>query len=219
MKDFIVPGEVVYDQPRRFDGSFVDREKTFASVLSVKYDDRVVALKGLYTPVVSDYVIGIIKHELFSGYKVDLNSPYIGMLSSRDLRERFEVGQVISVVIRMADEVKEAELVEPRRLWGGRVIEIPAVKIPRVIGRNNSMVSLLEQYTGCRIFVGKNGRVYVKGDNTSLAIESVMKIAREAHMHGLTDRIKSFLEDETKAGHLASEIGSPFQASPSPETK
>ncbi len=205
MKDFIVPGEVLYAEPRRFDGSFVEDNQTFSSVLSVKYDDKVVPLKGKYTPVVSDYVIGVIKEERFSGYEIDINSPYEGTLSSRDLRESFEVGQVVSAVIRAVDEVNEALLVEPRKLWGGHIVEVESVKIPRVIGRNNSMVMMLEQYTGSRIFVGKNGRIYVKGGNAALALLAILKIAKEAHVHGLTDRVKAFLEEEyRKAGKTPS---------------
>lgn len=198
MKDFIVPGETLYDEPRRFEGSFVEGQKTFASVLSVRYDDKVIPLKGKYTPIVSDYVIGVVKEERFSGYVIEINSPYDGNVSSRDLRETFTVGQVVSVIVRSVDEVNEPVLVEPRKLWGGHIVEVEPVKIPRVIGRNNSMVQLLEQYTGCRIFVGKNGRVYLKGGNTALAILAILKIGREAHLHGLTDSIKNFLESELK---------------------
>ncbi len=201
MKDFIVPGELLYDEPRRFDGSYVESAKTYASVLSVKYDDKVIPLKGKYTPVVSDYVIGIVKEERFSGYLIDINSPYIGNVSSRDLRETFQVGQVVSVIIRSVDEVNEAICVEPRRIWGGSIVEVEPVKIPRVIGRNNSMVTLLEQFTGSRIFVGKNGRIYLKGGNTSLAVLAILKISKEAHVHGLTDRIKAFLEEEAQKGN------------------
>lgn len=196
MKDIVVPGELAYDQPRRFEGSFVDDGKTFASVVSVRYGDKIVALKGKYKPLVGDYVVGIVSEQKFAGYEVDLNSPYVGLISSRETREQFEVGEVVSSVVRSVDEVNEALLVEPRKLYGGRLIEIESVKIPRVIGRNSSMVSMLEQYTRSKIFVGKNGRIYLKDGNVPLAIMAILKISREAHLQGLTDRMKAFLEQE-----------------------
>ncbi len=197
MKDIVVPGELAYEQPQRFEGSFVENGKTYASVVSVRYGDKIVALKGRYKPLVGDYVVGIVSEQKFAGYEVDLNSPYIGLISSRETREQFEVGGVVSSVVRSVDEVNEALLVEPRKLFGGRLVEIESVKIPRVIGRNSSMVSMLEQYTKSKIFVGKNGRIYLKDGNVPLSIMAVLKISREAHLAGLTDRMKAFLEQES----------------------
>ena len=187
---------MAYDQPHRFEGSFVDDGKTYVSVVSVRYGDKIVALKGRYKPLVGDYVVGIVSEQKFAGYNVDLNSPYIGLISSRETREQFEVGDVVSSVVRSVDEVNEALLVEPRKLSGGRLVEIESVKIPRVIGRNSSMVSMLEQYTHSKLFIGKNGRIYLKDGNVPLAIMAILKISHEAHLQGLTDRMNAYLEQE-----------------------
>ncbi|MFH1199668.1 MAG: hypothetical protein V1708_01225 [Candidatus Micrarchaeota archaeon] len=196
MDDIVVPGELAYDAPHRFDGSFIDNGKTYVSVVSVRYGDKIVALKGKYKPLVGDYVVGIVEEVKFAGYEINLNSPYQGMISSKETREQFAVGDVVSSVVRSVDEVNEALLVEPRKLYGGRLLEIESVKIPRVIGRNSSMVSLLEQFTKSKIFVGKNGRVYLKDGNLALAVLAILKISKEAHLPGLTDRMNAFLAEE-----------------------
>jgi exosome complex component RRP4 len=197
MNEIRVPGDVLYEEPKRFQGSFVDGSKTIASVICAKYDDKVVALKGKYLPIMQDYVVGIITEQRFNGYTIDLNSPYEGQLSSRESREQFQIGDVVSALIQDVDEVNEAMLVEPRKLWGGRLMEVDSVKIPRVIGRNSSMVTMIEKYSRSKLFVGKNGRIYIKEGNIALAVRAILKISKEAHIHGLTDRIQAFLEKES----------------------
>ncbi|MBI5229604.1 RNA-binding protein [Candidatus Micrarchaeota archaeon] len=199
-KRIVLPGETVSDSPYRSEGTFVENGKTYASIVSLMYEGKVIPLKGYYIPKYSDYAIGIVVEERFNGYVVDLNSPYAGQLSSRESREQFKIGDVISAKIISVNEVKEAVLVEPRRFWGGEIIEIEYVKVPRVIGKNASMLQLLKQYTKTDIFVGKNGRIYLKGGDTALTSLVILKICREAHTSGLTDRVKEFLEKETKTG-------------------
>ncbi len=197
MKEIVLPGTKVAEGAKRFEGTFVEGNGTFASVLSIRQDDRVIALKGHYVPKIGDYVIGIVKEVRFSGFQIDLNSPYEGVISSKETREAFEVGDVISAKIRVVDEVHEPLLVEPRKLWSGRLIDVESVKVPRIIGRNGSMLSMLKAYTKTDLFVGKNGRIYLKNGDVALAALVVLKIAREAHLSGLTDRTKAFLEKES----------------------
>ncbi|MFH1257740.1 MAG: RNA-binding protein [Candidatus Micrarchaeota archaeon] len=198
MAEIHVPGDLLYSEPKHFIGAFVDKNSTFASLICTKYDDKVVPLKGKYLPVVQDYVVGIVKDVRFSGYTVDMNSPYDGQLSARESRENFQIGDVISALIQDVDEVNEPMLVEPRKLFGGRLLEVESVKIPRIIGRNSSMVSMIEKYSRSKLFVGKNGRIYIKEGNLPLAVRSILKIEKEAHLHGLTDRMQAFLEAESK---------------------
>ena len=197
-KRIVLPGDVVSDAGKRMDGCYVQNGKTFVSVVSMLQDDKVVPLKGKYLPLSGDYVVGIVSEERFSGFTIDLNSPYEGQLSSRDLRDPVRVEDVLFIKINFVDEVNNPVLSEPRRLYGGQIIEIEPTKVPRVIGRNSSMVTMISDYTGTEIFVGKNGRLYIKGENPGVAIEAILKICRESHTSGLTDRIKQFLENSTK---------------------
>jgi exosome complex component RRP4 len=180
------------------DGCYIDGGKTYVSVLSLKSGDKIIPLKGHYLPRIGDYIIGIISEERFSGYEVDINAPFPSSISARDIRETFQVGDVVSAKVRMVDEVHTAQLVEPRKLYAGRLIEIESVKVPRVIGRNGSMLALIKEYTGSDIFVGKNGRIYVKNGDIALSVMALLKISSEAHTSGLTDRIKELLETESK---------------------
>ena len=83
----------------------------------------------------------------------------------------------------------------------GVVITIDPPKIPRVIGRDGSMIKMLKDLTKSNIFVTQNGRIWLKGEDIAherLLIESIQKIAMEAHTVGLTDRMQEYVINEKK---------------------
>ncbi|MFA4946278.1 MAG: KH domain-containing protein [Candidatus Micrarchaeia archaeon] len=196
MKKIVVPGEQVSDRPVQCDGCFVDAGKTFATTMSLATDERVIPLKGRYVPVLGDFVVGIVKESIVIGYLLDLNSPYLAKLGDRDCREEYRHGDVVSVKLASVNEVHDAMAMEPRKLEGGTLVAIEPVKVPRVIGRNGSMLALVQDHTGAQVSVGKNGRVYVKGGNVALAVQAINKICAEAHTSGLTERMTDFLKRE-----------------------
>ena len=88
----------------------------------------------------------------------------------------------------------------------GRVVEIAAAKIPRLIGRKGSMISMLKQETGCQITVGRNGVVLVWGktpESERLAVEAIYMVEKEAHTRGLTDRIRDMITKANTVGEIA----------------
>jgi len=90
------------------------------------------------------------------------------------------------------------------RASSGRVMKISAAKIPRLIGRKGSMISMLKRETNCQISVGQNGIVLIQGHSQldeNLAMAAVSMIEREAHTHGLTDRIHEMIE-KSRSGNV-----------------
>ena len=82
------------------------------------------------------------------------------------------------------------------KLKGGMMIDVTPSKVPRVIGKQGSMISLLKERTGCKIIVGQNGKVWIKGENfenEKKAVDAIKMIEEFAHTAGLTDRISGFL--------------------------
>jgi len=67
--------------------------------------------------------------------------------------------------------------------------------VPRVIGKEASMINLIKKKTNTVIYVGTNGYVYIGSQgNVSKAIEALNMIVRRSHLSGLTDTITEFLE-------------------------
>ncbi len=165
-------------------------------ILTVKEGrEKIIPLTGKYIPSEGDLVIGIVDEAKFGGAVVDINSPYTAFLPTR---REYKQGDVVFAKIFEVDEVKSTKLGDERQLYQGEVIEISPVRIPRVIGKKNSMIDLLKQKTGCSIFVGRNGRIWIRGDKANIAKKAIYKIEKEAHSTGLTDKITKFLDEELK---------------------
>ena len=84
-----------------------------------------------------------------------------------------------------------------RKLEEGRILNVASTKVPRIIGKQGSMVSMIKKATNCNIIVGQNGIVWIKGLNPEdeiLTVETIKKIEKQAHFNGLTDEINAFLD-------------------------
>ena len=198
MTRIVVPGELLAGSPQRIEFAYVENGRTYSSVLGLfdEANPRVIPLEGPYMPAQYDIIVGIVNEVKFAGYNIDINSPYRGFLSAKDSRYEHKLGDVISAKIVEVDEVKNVDLEGARSLKDGEIIEIRPAKIPRVIGKKNSMLDLIRDATKSEIFVGKNGRIWIRGGNSALAARTILKVEKEAHTTGLTERISDFLKQE-----------------------
>ena len=97
------------------------------------------------------------------------------------------------------DELKKAKLGLKGRgmgkFKGGIIVNIAPTKVPRLIGKKGSMINMIKERTKCKIVVGQNGLVWVRGDKDMEQITKniVHLIEAEAHTSGLTNRIRDKL--------------------------
>ena len=193
----VMPGEILSDKPERISYAFVDHGKTYSTVVGLYSEGKLVPLEGPYEPLPDDAVVGIVAEVKFSGYSVDMNAAYNAYLSSREIRERYEMGDTIFATVAVVDEVRSVELSDAKKLPAGRLVKVSSVKIPRIIGKKNSMIDMLKSATGCDIYAGRNGYVWIAGNgNANLAERAVRMIETQAHTTGLTDRVASFLKSQ-----------------------
>jgi exosome complex component RRP4 len=193
MKEIVVPGDKVDGKVESY--VFKEGNSVYSMVLGVMDNregyGRIVPLNGKYFPQVEDYVVGVVTDVKRGGYVLDINSPYDAFLASR---RRYSNGEVIFAKVGDVSEVRSVSLTMDKQLYDGELMEIMAVKIPRVIGKNNSMVMLIKEKTKTDIYVGRNGRIWLKGGDIDKAKRAILKIEKEAHTDGLTDRITEFLK-------------------------
>jgi exosome complex component RRP4 len=217
-RELVLPGDFITDGKfRAGSGTYMDNGKIYASTLGIKSirSDfvNVVPLAGQYIPKVGDQVIGIVMDMGPSNWLVDINSPYPAPMHINeapwrvdfgDTARYLKVGEVILARIFMVDEVKHVQVSMKdhglRKLQGGQILEISHSKVPRVIGRNGSMIEMIKNNTNCRIIVGQNGRIWVDGeiDSVDNAVKAIRLIEVEAQSIGLTERLKEFLENIQK---------------------
>jgi len=75
-------------------------------------------------------------------------------------------------------------------------VEISHSKVPRVIGKGGSMISMIKSYTKTQAFVGQNGRIWIDGDvkDAVHAVRAIHMIDENAQAAGLTEAVKAYLE-------------------------
>ena len=211
-KDLVIPGQILADDEYYSGrGTFKENGKICSSLLgrvSLRNKKiRVIPLKSKYVPKKGDVVIGKINDVRFSMWDVDINSPYSGILPAfevfgrekKELNKVYDVGDVLFLRVVDVDEIKKAKLGLKGRgmgkFKGGIIVDIAPTKVPRLIGKKGSMINMIKDKTNCKIVVGQNGLVWVKGDEDmeQLTREVIHLIEAEAHTSGLTNKIKNKL--------------------------
>jgi exosome complex component RRP4 len=179
----------------------------------VKLKDRfigIIPLAGVYIPKTNDGIIGSIEDMQTTIWIVDINSPYDAILplseavgeyvdlNKTDISIYYDIGDLIYAKVLNVSKSKQVQLTmndhRARKLIGGRVLTITPSKVPRLIGKEGSMIELIKNSTKCQIIVGQNGIVWIKGEKEGLAAKAVLTIENESHITGLTDKITAMLE-------------------------
>lgn len=189
--------------------------------LAVQEDHMVsvIALRGVYEPKVGDVVLGKVIDLGGSSWFVDIGCPYTGVLNASDVYGRgfspqtddlsnaLAIGDMVIAEVLQFDRTRGPFLTTRGpglgKITRGRIEKVTPAKIPRLIGKKGSMISLLRGETGCDLTVGKNGWVLVAGksaEDEELVGMAIRKIEREAHVPGLTDRMAEFLKSRGKRG-------------------
>ena len=199
-KQLVLPGELLAENNLTLGGNvYKENNKIFASRIGLAdFNDvriNVVPLKGSYIPSVDDQIIGCVTDIGMSGWTVDISSPYPAMLPASeavdrrqshgktDLTKILKVNDLIIAKIIAFDRTRDPLLTIKGpglgRITSGRVITISATKVPRLIGRKGSMVSMLKKEIGCEIMIGQNGFILVSSNVPSrarVALEAIRKI-------------------------------------------
>ncbi len=211
-KDLVIPGQVLADDEYYSGrGTFKENGKVCSSLMGLvslrNKKLRVIPLKSKYVPKKGDVVIGKISDVRFSMWNVDINSPYSGILPAfevfgrekKELNKVYDIGDVLFLRVVDVDEIKKAKLGLKGRgmgkFKGGIIVDIAPTKVPRLIGKKGSMINMIKDKTNCKIVVGQNGLVWVKGDKDmeQLTKNIIHLIEAEAHTSGLTNKIKNKL--------------------------
>ena len=216
VRDIVVPGEVLGDakEKRIGYGTFVEDGKIISKFLGIKKDSNeylsVVPLSGVYIPRMEDRIIGFITDVEKAGWLVDINSPWQAFLplsegvdefidfKRTDISKFYDAGDVIYAQVadtKRGDVQLTMRTPIARKLKGGITIKITPSKVPRLIGKEGSMINTVKEKTGTIIRVGQNGVVWISGEKVEKAIKAIKMIDEKAHIIGLTDEITKLLSD------------------------
>lgn len=176
---------------------------------------KLIPLSGVYLPKIGDVIVAQVIDVLMTGWRVDTYTPYSAVLTiaeatsdfipkKADLTKWFDIGDF---VLTKVSNVTSQNLVDIsmrgpglRKLKNGRLLKVCPQKIPRIIGKKGSMISIIKLNTGCRISAGQNGIIWIEGEpeRVLIAVTAINKIVAESHISGLTEKMKQWLEVQTK---------------------
>lgn len=218
-RDVVVPGEVLATGMDYLPsaGTYRLGEEIRCSRLGlVRLDGKVIKiipLTGRYMPKIGDTIVGQVIDVLMSGWRLEVNTAYQAVLSMRDATSQFiergsdltkfyELGEYVVCKVSNVTSQKLLDVTMRgpglRKLSGGRIVDVNPQKVPRIIGKEGSMIILIKENTGCKLVVGQNGLIWLEGEpaKENIAIEAIRKIEAEGHLPGLTERIKKFLKSK-----------------------
>ena len=216
-REVVIPGEIIAQGEEYLPGE--GTEKIGNDIIAIKYGlaeesnqlIRVISLSGVYQSRNGNVVIGEVENITFYGWIVGLDAPEDAFLplqevpkyvSKDGLSDVFNIGdmlvaKIVGVTNRGLDlTVKGRGL---GKIDGGIIIKINPSKVPRIIGKEGSMINIIKQESNCDITVGQNGLIWIKGneiENELLVKRAINFIAERSFTTGLTDEIKEWFEKQ-----------------------
>jgi len=192
-KNFVFPGDVIVTGHYRPEQNVILEDgKLIATAIgfSEMNDDevKVIPLTGLYIPQIDDLVIGtIVSHNALS-WEVNINSFYPGILlatdvfgrdyspSKDDLSAKLNVGDIVAA--RVANTGSRDPLITINgqnlgKIDSGELVRISPAKVPRLIGKQGSIIQTIEVATNTSITIGQNGLIVFACDNSTSLKKSI----------------------------------------------
>ncbi|MBI2043738.1 KH domain-containing protein [Candidatus Pacearchaeota archaeon] len=215
MRKIVIPGEVIVEGDKYLPGEGTERRGK--NVVAIKYGlaeesaglVKVIPLSGVYHARRGNVVIGSVENITMNGWVVDIGtaegaflplSEVSGFVNKKAIDEVMNIGDLL--VAKIFDINKRGIDLTIRskglgKIEEGIIMEVNSNKVPRIIGKEGSMISLIKQETGCEITVGQNGLIWIQGEkveNELLAKKAILFIVEKSFVEGLTEEVKKWLD-------------------------
>ncbi len=211
----VIPGEIIATGDDFLPGEGVRREgehvlaSRFGLSEQVGRVIKVIPLSGAYVPRRNNVVLGRVIDITFNGWLVDIDCAGNSFLpiaesprfiNQHEMDQFLAIGDVISAKI-WSIKGKGIDLTINGKglgkLENGFIFRVNPTRVPRVIGREGSMINLIKDNTGCSITVGQNGWVWINGPSTESILKArgaVQYIADNVHIGGLTEHMEEWFQ-------------------------
>lgn len=211
----VVPGEIIVSGEDFLPGEGARREGN--DVVATRFGlaeeagrmIKVIAITGAFIPRRNNVVLGRVTDITFHGWLVDIDSASAGFLpleesprfvNKNEMNQFLDIGDVVAAKI-WSVKSKGIDLALQGKglgkLEGGFIFRVIPNRVPRIIGREGSMINLIKEKTGCNITVGQNGWIWIKGESVEAEIrarKSIEFIAEKVHVEGLTEKMEEWFE-------------------------
>ena len=219
-RKLIIPGEVIIKGKEYLPGEWTEKkgEEIIALRFGVAEEQdklvKVIPISGPYQPRRGNVVIGQIVNIMGSGWFMDIDTPENAFLpvsefpryvNKGELAEVLPLGSVVVAKIFNMDKRGIDLTLRDRGSFGriedGMIVKVNSNKVPRIIGKEGSMINLIKEETGCNITVGQNGIIWISGKDTESELhakEAIMFITEKFFLEGLTEEVKNWFETRKK---------------------
>ncbi len=218
-RKIVIPGEIIATGNDYLPGE--GTEKRGGDIVALRFGlaeelnrlVKVIPLSGVYQPRRGNIVIGKVENITFNGWIIDIDASERAFLSlsevpryvnKNELEDLMNIGDIVVVKIWGMNKRGIDLSIKSRGLGkinGGMIVKINSNKVPRIIGKEGSMINLIKDETGCNITVGQNGLIWIKSDKIEkelYAKKAIFFVAEKSFVEGLTDKVKKFLDEVQK---------------------
>ena len=215
----VIPGEVIVEGDDYLPGE--STEKRDGKIYSLRYGlaeeqnnlVKVIPLSGVYNPRRGNVIIGKVENVLANGWLIDIgaaDSAFLSMMEvpryvNKDAME--EVLAIDDIVLAKIWSINKRGIDLSLKSRGlgkieeGIIFNVNPNKVPRIIGKEGSMIKIIKDHTGCDITVGQNGTILVKGNAIAdelFAKKAIKFIEKKSFISGLTEEVTKWFGENKK---------------------
>ena len=215
----VIPGEVIVEGDDYLPGE--STEKRDGKIYSLRYGlvqeqnnlIKVIPLSGAYVPQRGNVILGKVENVLANGWLIDIGAADTAFLSIMEV-PRYVNKDAMEEVLGIDDLVlakiwsinkRGIDLSLKSRGLGrveeGIIFTVNSNKVPRIIGKEGSMIKIIKENTGCDITVGQNGSILVKGNEVVdelFAKKAIKFIEQKSFVSGLTEEVIKWFGENKK---------------------
>jgi exosome complex component RRP4 len=217
-REIVIPGEVIAS------GDFLPGDWTMKQgddVVSTrlgivdKSDKlvKVIPISGVYTPRRGNVVIAEITDFTMRGWLSKIGAPYNSFLAlnecpmfvrENEMADVHDIGDLVICKIAKTGRTSVDLTIKGRglgKIRSGIIMKVNPHRVPRIIGKEGSMVRLIKNASGAEVVVGQNGIIWIKGEKTEdelFARQAVEFVVENTTANGLTAKVEDFLEEGRK---------------------
>ncbi len=226
-RKIVIPGEAIVKGNDFLPGE--GTEKRGDEIFALRYGlaeesnrlVKIIPLSGVYNPRRGNVVIGKVELLTFNGWVIDIGTAENAFLPLTEvprfvnkdgLDEVMDIGDMAVVKIAGINKRGIDATIKSRGLGKineGIIVVVNPNKVPRIIGKEGSMINLIKNETKCNITVGQNGLVWIKGDKIEdelYAKKAILFVTEKSFASGLTEEVQKWFDSEKSQVSSAEDV-------------
>jgi len=218
-RKIVIPGEMIIEGEDYLPGNLTEKRdgKVYALRYGIATEQnnlvKVIAISGAYEAQRGNIVIGKVENMVGNGWIIDIGAADNGFLNIMEI-PRFVNKDAMDEVLTIGDMViakiyaitgRGIDLSLKSRGLGkvveGTIFHVNSNKVPRIIGKEGSMIKLIKENTGCDVTVGQNGAVLLRAENIDAEVRAknaILYVEKNSHIEGLTEKVTNWFKENKK---------------------